>query len=115
VAFFFYRLASTGNSSILAILHHITEVNMSEELLDQAMLFEVVENQLADSYPKQVTETLLRLRMTGHSRDEAIELIACALAPEMIDVIEHQQSFNLERYAAHLAQLPETPWLSDDE
>jgi hypothetical protein len=87
---------------------------MSDDLLDQAMLFEVVENQLADNYPKQVTETLLRLRMTGHSREDAIELIACALAPEMVDVIEHQQSFNLDRYAAHLAMLPQTPWLEDD-
>lgn len=87
---------------------------MSEELLDQAMLFEVVENQLADNYPKQVTETLMRLRMKSHSREQAIELIACALAPEMIDVIEHQQDFNLERYIAHLALLPETPWLGDD-
>lgn len=87
---------------------------MSDDLLDQAMLFEVVENQLADNYPKQVTETLLRLRMTGHSREDAIELIACALAPEMVDVIEHQQSFNLDRYAAHLALLPQTPWLEDD-
>jgi hypothetical protein len=87
---------------------------MSEEMLDQAMLFEVVENQLADNYPKQVTETLMRLRMKGSTREEAIELIACALAPEMIDVIEHQQDFNLERYSAHLALLPETPWLEED-
>jgi len=87
---------------------------MSDDLLDQAMLFEVIENQLADNYPKQVTETLMRLRMTGNSRDEAIELIACALAPEMVDVIEHQQSFNLDRYAAHLALLPATPWLDDE-
>lgn len=88
---------------------------MSDDLLDQAMLFEVIENQLADNYPKQVTETLLRLRMTGHSREEALELIACALAPEMVDVIEHQQSFNLDRYSAHLALLPATPWLTDEE
>lgn len=87
---------------------------MSDEMLDQAMLFEVVENQLADNYPKQVTETLMRLRMTGHDRDAAIELIACALAPEMIDVIEHQQDFNLERYVSHLALLPQTPWLGED-
>jgi hypothetical protein len=90
------------------------EATMSEEMLDQAMLFEVVENQLADNYPKQVSETLIRLRMKGKTREEAIELIACALAPEMIDVIEHQQDFNLERYSAHLALLPETPWLDDE-
>ncbi|MDX3773577.1 hypothetical protein QE250_05560 [Chromatiaceae bacterium AAb-1] len=89
---------------------------MSEnDQFDQAMLFEVVENQLADNYPKEVTATMLRLRMTGKSQEEAIELIACALAPEMIDVIEHRQSFNMERYCQHLALLPDTPWLEEEE
>lgn len=83
------------------------------ELTDQQMLIEVLENQLADNYPKEVTATLLRLRMTGHSRDDALELMACALAPEMYAVVEQQQSFNLERYTAHLALLPTTPWLDD--
>lgn len=83
------------------------------ELTDQQMLIEVLENQLADNYPKDVTATLLRLRMTGHSREDALELMACALAPEMYAVVEQQQSFNLERYIAHLALLPATPWLDD--
>lgn len=86
-----------------------------DDQLDQTMLFEVVENQLADQYPKQVTATLMRLCMTGNSRDEAIELIACALAPEMIDVIEQQKDFNLERYIAHLELLPQTPWLEEEQ
>lgn len=88
---------------------------MSEnDLIDQQMLFEVVENQLADQYPKIVSETLMRLRMTGNSQQEAIELIACALGPEMIDVIEHKQPFNMERYSQHLALLPATPWLEEE-
>jgi len=82
---------------------------------DQQLLFEVIENQLADNYPKKVKETLLRLCMTGHSRDEALELMACALAPEMFAVIEQRQEFNLNRYEQHLALLPETPWLGEDE
>jgi len=81
--------------------------------LDQQLLFEVVENQLADGYPAKTTATLLRLCMTGHSREEAIELIACALAPEMYAVVEHQQAFDLARYEAHLDLLPETPWTND--
>lgn len=85
-----------------------------DDLIDQNTLFEVLENQLADNYPKEVTATLMRLRMTGHSRDEALELMACALAPEMYAVIERQESFNLGRYAEHLALLPETPWLEEE-
>jgi hypothetical protein len=87
---------------------------MQDEQLDQAMLFEVVENQLADNYPTEVKATLMRLRMTGNSYDDAIGLIACALAPEMVDVIEHQQSFNLARYVSHLNLLPQTPWLEEE-
>lgn len=82
--------------------------------LDQSLLFEVIENQLADGYPLKVKATLLRLCMTGHSREQAMELIACALAPEMYAVVEHQQSFNLAQYEAHLDLLPETPWLTPE-
>jgi len=85
-----------------------------DDFIDQSTLFEVLENQLTDNYPKEVTATLMRLRMTGHSREEALELMACALAPEMYAVIERQESFNLERYVAHLALLPATPWLEEE-
>jgi len=84
-----------------------------ESQVDQSILFEVLENQLTDNNPKQVKETLMRLCMTGHSREDALELMACALAPEMHAVIELGQSFDLNRYVSHLALLPETPWLSD--
>lgn len=85
-----------------------------QDLVDQRLLFEVIENQLADSDPAFVKATLMRLCMTGHSRDEALELIACALAPEMLAVIEHQQKFNLARYQQHLELLPQTPWLGEE-
>lgn len=87
---------------------------LDQEQHDQDILFEVIENQLADEYPKKVKETLLRLCLTGHSRDEAIELIACALAPEMHAVVEHRQPFDLARYEAHLGLLPETPWIDEE-
>lgn len=86
--------------------------NQESEQVDQSLLFEVIENQLADAYPAKVKETLMRLRMTGHSQEEAMELIACALAPEMLAVVEQQQQFNLTRYEQHLDLLPETPWLA---
>jgi hypothetical protein len=82
--------------------------------LDQQLLFEVIENQLADGYPLKVKATLMRLCMTGHSREDALELIACALAPEMFAVIEQQQEFNLARYEAQLDLLPQTPWIEPD-
>lgn len=87
---------------------------MSQEpLVDQEIIFEVLENQLADNNPKQVKETLMRLCMTGHSREDALELMACALAPEMEAVIERNETFNLQRYIEHLALLPEMPWVTE--
>lgn len=84
-----------------------------QDLIDQSLLFEVLENQLSDGEPAFVKATLLRLCMTGHSREDALELMACALAPEMVAVIEHQQTFNLGRYQQHLELLPQTPWLGE--
>lgn len=83
----------------------------ASDQIDQSLLFEVIENQLADADPAEVKATLLKLCMTGHSREAALELIACALAPEMVAVIEHEEKFNLARYQQRLALLPETPWL----
>ena len=69
---------------------------MSEENGEQDLtpdLVEVIENQLNDSEPKIVKETLMRLMMTGHSREEAVELIACALSYEMYMIVQHRENF----------------------
>ncbi len=85
--------------------------NDNADQLDQQFLFEVIENQLQDGHPKKVKETLLRLCMTGHSREDALELIAYALVPELYAAIEHQEPFNLVQYETNLDLLPETPWI----
>lgn len=85
-----------------------------EALFDEALLLEVLENQLADNNPKRVKETLLRLTMTGHSREEAMLLMACALAEEIMTVTQQQVSFDEQRYAALLDKLPEMPWADDE-
>lgn len=84
-----------------------------DELLTGEKLIEVVENQLADNNPKKVTETMMRLRMTGTSREEALEYIACALMVEVYDVAKNGGEFNLKRYEEHLDMLPEMPWEDD--
>lgn len=50
----------------------------NEEIMTGDTLVEIVENQLADSTPIKVKETLMRLMMTGTARDEAVQMIACA-------------------------------------
>ena len=71
----------------------------------------IVENQLADKNPLIVTETLMRLMMTGHSREDAIELIACALTVELHAVVQQEEVFNAARYASNLKELPDLSFM----
>jgi len=77
-------------------------------------LREVVENQISDGDPIKVKETLMRLQMTGTAREDAIEMMACALAIEVFDVMKNDSPFNLKRYKAHLDELPEMSWMDED-
>ncbi|OOE92761.1 MULTISPECIES: hypothetical protein [Salinivibrio] len=76
-------------------------------------LITVVENQITDQEPKKVAETVMRLRMTGYSREEAIEYIACALMVEIYDVSQNNGQFTLSRYEANLDTLPDMPWADE--
>lgn len=86
----------------------------NEDLMTGDDLKQVVENQLSDNDPIKVKSTLMRLMMTGTPRDEAIELIACALSVEVLDVMQKQTSFNLSRYESHLDMLPDLSWLEGE-
>ena len=88
----------------------MTEPN---EFFDEEALFTAVENQLADGHRAVAKATLMRLRMTGFSQEEAIEFIACALAAEIMAMEELSQPFNEQRYAGFLASLPEMPWADE--
>ncbi|KDM92242.1 hypothetical protein [Photobacterium galatheae] len=84
-----------------------------DDIMTGEMLVEAVENQLADGNPIKVKETLMRLVMTGTPREEAIEMIACALSVEVFDVAKNEGEFNLKRYSENLDALPEMPWEAD--
>ncbi|WP_461538388.1 hypothetical protein [Spongorhabdus nitratireducens] len=90
---------------------------MSEQndLLDGEGLKTIIENQLEEGNPLKVKETLMRLMMTGTPKEEAIELMACALGLEMEQMVNNEESFNLTRYSETLDMLPETPWIDDVE
>lgn len=87
--------------------------NQQESYMTEATLIETIENQLADGEPKKVKETLMRLVMTGTPREEAIEWMACALAVEVMDVMQNGASFNDKRYSQHLDLLPNMDWMED--
>ena len=75
----------------------------------RATLFDVIENQLRANDPPETQETLDRLVAEGHTRDEAMKLIASALVIEIYDVLKTQAPYDHARYAANLRRLPELP------
>lgn len=88
--------------------------NEQETIMTDEHLREVVENQIADGDPIKVKETLMRLMITGNSREDAIDMIACALMLEVFGVVKNEEPFNLKRYKEHLDELPEMSWLDED-
>ena len=85
----------------------------NQTLFTGEMLIEVARNQLDEGNPVKVKETMMRLRMTGFSEQEALEFIACALGQEMTHVVEGGMSFDEKRYSQYLDTLPELPWAED--
>ena len=75
-----------------------------------AAIMKVVDNQLRSNDPPQTGQTLKRLMAAGHSEEEAKRLIACVVSAEIFDVLNQQQSFNLERFVKGLDNLPALPW-----
>ncbi|WP_162046624.1 hypothetical protein [Vibrio taketomensis] len=84
------------------------------QILEEADLIEVIENQLADGNPLKVKETLMRLMMTGTTRDDAVAMMACAVAIEIFDVMKNEGEFNLKRYSEHLDRLPDLSFMEGE-
>ena len=82
-----------------------TESNMAQEAI-----FEVIENQLRDNNPPITKETYTRLVSEGHSHDETMKLIGCAMTTEIFEILKNKQPFNEERYSQNLINLPDLPW-----
>jgi len=80
----------------------------------QAQLLEIVENQIESGTPVKVKETLMRLTMTGTSRDDAVAMIGCAVAIEVFDVVNNGAAFNEKRYAKHLDELPDLGFMEGE-
>jgi peroxiredoxin family protein len=79
----------------------------------QDAIFEIIENQMRDNTPPITKETYTRLKATGHSHEEAMKLIGCAISVELFEIMSNKQTFNEERYSKNLKNLPELPWEDD--
>src|SRR5262249_54360920 len=73
-------------------------------------LLEIVHNQLRDGDPPETRATLERLIGEGFTRERALELIACAVTSEVVDVYNSGQPYDEARYLAALRALPRLPW-----
>jgi hypothetical protein len=76
----------------------------------KAVILQVVDNQLRANDPPEIRSTLERLIKEGYSKEQAKELIGCAVTSEIFDILKNKKEFNLERYRAVLAKLPQMPW-----
>ena len=76
----------------------------------QALIYEVVDNQLRDGTPLETRQTLERLIAEGHTRQEARRLIACVVVSEIFDILQRREPYDETRYIAALRRLPMMPW-----
>ncbi len=68
-------------------------------------ILEIVENQLRDNEPPETRQALKRLLALGYSRQEAVEMIAAAVASEIWHILHEKERYGAERYKAALNQI----------
>ena len=85
------------------------EMDEDAEMVRKAV-FEIIANQMRDNDPPITNATYARLRAEGHSHEDAMKYIGCVVTTEIVEVMNGQGEFNLERYTTHLEGLPALPW-----
>ena len=81
----------------------------------RAALLTAIDAQMKANDPPETLQTLVRLMEAGHSRDEAMKLIASALIAEVTNVLRENSTYDRDRYVANLKRLPKLPWQKDAE
>ena len=75
----------------------------------QNAIHAIVKNQMRDGTPPETKQTYDRLMAAGHSREETMRLIGCAVTTEIFDVLKENQNYDEQRYIAALEALPKLP------
>jgi hypothetical protein len=83
--------------------------NIENEKLRQAIL-EVINKQVQDNDPPETKQTLLRLRESGFSEQEALKLVGYVVAAEVFSVLKENRKYDQDSYIAALKSLPVLPW-----
>ncbi len=71
----------------------------------QALILEVVENQLAENNPPATKATLERLMGAGYSEKEAMKMIGAVVAEFIYDAMKDNVAFDVERFCHRLDEL----------
>ena len=71
----------------------------------QALILEVVENQLAENNPPATKATLHRLMDAGYSEKEAMKMIGAVVAEFIYDAMKDNVAFDVERFCHRLDEL----------
>ncbi len=84
------------------------DIDTSDVLRDG--IFEAIENQMRDSTPPETNLTFERLISQGHSKEEVMKMIGCALTSELFGIMKEGREYDEERYVKALRALPNLPW-----
>jgi hypothetical protein len=82
---------------------------MSKEVL-KAAIEEILQAQLTENRPEETKGTIDRLVATGWTEKNARNLVAQCILVELFDMNKHKKPFDMKRYLANLAKLPEKPF-----
>ena len=75
----------------------------------QAVIFKIVDNQMAAGEPPETKETFKRLLDEGISEEDAKKLIGQAICTEIYRIGKYKEVFNRQRYLRNLRNLPREP------
>ena len=81
------------------------ENDASREALRTTIL-EIVDSQIRNHDPPEALATYDRLIGQGHSDEEARRLIGCAIASEVVGIVNESRKYDHHRYLAALEALP---------
>ena len=81
------------------------EDDASREALRTTIL-EIVDSQIRNHDPPEALATYDRLIGQGHSDEEARRLIGCAIASEVVGIVNESREYDHHRYLAALEALP---------
>ncbi|MEZ4663813.1 MAG: hypothetical protein R2911_40280 [Caldilineaceae bacterium] len=75
-----------------------------------AVILQVVANQIDEGNPPATKQTYERLLAEGFSDKEARDLLGCVVVSEIFDVMKQKQPFDEQRFVRALSRLPALPW-----